>query len=103
MCGTGRPVLGRDATSRFPKRLEQGRMAELPTTVIVIDDDAAIRESVDSLLRSVGLQVKLLDSVDEFVKTGRPPGPSCLVLDVRLPGRSGLDFQSDLAAANIHL
>ena len=78
-------------------------MAELPSTVVVIDDDAAIREAVDSLLRSVGLQVKLLASVDEFLKAARPPGPACLVLDVRLPGRSGLDFQADLAAANIHL
>jgi FixJ family two-component response regulator len=78
-------------------------MAELPSTVVVIDDDAAIRQAVDSLLRSVGQNVKLLASVDEFLKTGRPPGPACLVLDVRLPGRSGLDFQADLAAANIHL
>jgi FixJ family two-component response regulator len=83
--------------------LEHGGMTELPSTVIVIDDDAAVREAVDSLLRSVGLQVKLLASVGEFLKTARPPGPACLVLDVRLPGRSGLDFQADLAAANIHL
>jgi|SRR5947209_5543433 len=78
-------------------------MAELPSTVIVIDDDPAVQEAIGSLLRSVGQQAKLLASVDEFMKTGRPPGPACLVLDVRLPGRSGLDFQRDLAAANIHL
>ena len=78
-------------------------MAELPPTVVVIDDDSAVREAIGSLLRSVGLQVKLLASVDEFMKTGRPQGPACLVLDVRLPGRSGLDFQRDLSAANIHL
>jgi len=78
-------------------------MAELPSTVVVIDDDSAVREAIGSLLRSVGRQVRLLASVDEFMKTGRPPGPACLVLDVRLPGRSGLDFQRDLAAANIHL
>jgi FixJ family two-component response regulator len=78
-------------------------MAELPSTVVVIDDDSAVREAIGSLLRSVGLQVRLLASVDEFMKTGRPPGPACLVLDVRLPGRSGLDFQRDLVAANIHL
>jgi FixJ family two-component response regulator len=78
-------------------------MAGLPPTVVVIDDDSAVREAIGSLLRSVDLQVKLLASVDEFMKTGRPHGPSCLVLDVRLPGRSGLDFQRDLAAANIHL
>jgi FixJ family two-component response regulator len=78
-------------------------MAELPSTVVVIDDDSAVREAIGSLLRSVGLQVRLLASVDEFMKTGRPQGPACLVLDVRLPGRSGLDFQRDLSAANIHL
>ena len=78
-------------------------MVEAPATVIVIDDDPGIRESVGSLLRSVGLQVNLLPSVDQFLKSGRPHGPACLVLDVRLPGRSGLDFQGDLAAANIVL
>lgn len=78
-------------------------MAEATSTVIIIDDDPAIRDSLDSLLRSLGLQVKLLGSVGEFLTTGRPAGPACLVLDVRLPGRSGLDFQHDLAAANIRL
>jgi FixJ family two-component response regulator len=78
-------------------------MAEVTSTVIVIDDDPAIRESIGSLLRSVGLQAKLLASVDEFLEVGRPAGPACVVLDVRLPGRSGLDFQRELATANIHL
>jgi len=72
-------------------------------TIIVVDDDPAIRESLQGLLRSVGLQVKALASVAEFLKEGRPEGPACLVLDVRLPGRSGLDFQRDLSAANVHL
>jgi FixJ family two-component response regulator len=78
-------------------------MAEPIPTVIVIDDDPAIRESIGGLLRSVGLQAKLFASVDEFLKAGRPDGPASLVLDVRLPGRSGLDFQRELAAANIQL
>jgi FixJ family two-component response regulator len=78
-------------------------MAEATSTVIVIDDDQAIREAIGSLLRSVGLQAKLLASVDEFLKTGRPAGPTCLVLDVRLPGRSGLDFQRELVAARLRL
>ena len=78
-------------------------MAEPTPTVIIIDDDPAIREAIGSLVRSVGLQARLLASVDEFLKTGRPDGPACLVLDVRLPGRSGLDFQRKLAAANLHL
>jgi FixJ family two-component response regulator len=78
-------------------------MTQASSTVVVIDDDPAIREQLDSLLRSVGLQVKLLASVGEFLAAGRPEGPACLVLDVRLPGRSGLDFQRDLVAANIHI
>jgi len=77
-------------------------MTDQPT-VIIVDDDPGIRESLESLLRSVGLQVKALASVPEFVKEGRPQGAACLVLDVRLPGRSGLDFQRELAVANIHV
>jgi len=76
-------------------------MAEATSTVI--DDDPAIRESIGSLVRSVGLQAKLLASVDEFLKAGRPGGPTCLVLDVRLPRRSGLDFQRELVAVNLHI
>ena len=72
-------------------------------TIIIVDDDPGIRESLEGLLRSVGLQVKALASVPEFVKEGRPAGPACLVLDIRLPGRSGLDFQRDLSTANIQV
>jgi FixJ family two-component response regulator len=72
-------------------------------TVIIVDDDPGIRESLGSLLRSVGLQVRLLASVPEFLNEGRTQGPTCLVLDVRLPGRSGLDFQRELSAANIQV
>jgi FixJ family two-component response regulator len=78
-------------------------MTQMDPTIIVIDDDPAIREALGSLLRSIGLQVRLLASVSEFLKTGRPLGPTCLVLDVRLPGRSGLDFQRELSEAEIHL
>ena len=78
-------------------------MTEAQQTVIVIDDDPAIRESLGSLVRSVGLQVRLHSSADEFVKAGRPAGSTCLVLDVRLPGKSGLDFQRELVAADIRL
>jgi FixJ family two-component response regulator len=78
-------------------------MSEAKPTVVVVDDDSAIRESLGSLLRSVGLEVKLLASVPEFLKSGHPDAPTCLVLDVRLPGRSGLDFQRELTAANIHV
>jgi len=72
-------------------------------TIIIVDDDPGIRESLEGLLRSVGLQVRALASVPEFVNEGRPEGPACLVLDVRLPGRSGLDFQRELSAANIQV
>jgi FixJ family two-component response regulator len=71
--------------------------------VFIVDDDPAIRQSLGSLLRSVGLEVKALASVPEFLNCPRPDGPTCLVLDVRLPGRSGLDLQRELSAANIQL
>ena len=77
-------------------------MTQTKPTVIVADDDPAMRDSLGSLLRSVGLQVQTLESVPEFLMLEPPTGPTCLVLDVRLPGRSGLDFQRELSAANIH-
>ena len=72
-------------------------------TVIVIDDDPAIREALGSLIRSVGFEAKLLASVGEFLKSGRPEGASCLVLDVRLPGQSGFDLQRELTEMRIQL
>jgi FixJ family two-component response regulator len=78
-------------------------MIEAEPTIVVIDDDPEVREALGSLLRSIGRQVKLSASVPEFLQTGRPAGPTCLVLDVRLHGRSGLDFQQELTAAGIHL
>lgn len=78
-------------------------MTEEPPIIIVIDDDPAVREALGSLLRSVGFNVKLLASLDEFPMPRRPAGACCLVLDVRLPGRSGLDFQRELSSANIQI
>jgi len=78
-------------------------MTEPQPSVVVIDDDPDIREALRTLLRSVGLQGRAFASVPEFLKSERPEGPTCLVLDVRLPGRSGLDFQRELSAANIDL
>ena len=72
-------------------------------TVVVIDDDPATRESLGRLLRSVDLKAQLWTSVDEFLASGRPNGPACLVLDVRLPGRSGLDYQRELTAAETRI
>lgn len=76
---------------------------ELEATVAVIDDDPDIRDALRGLLRSVGLGVELFGSVREFLATARPDCPGCLILDVRLPGRSGLDLQDELAKANVHL
>jgi two-component system OmpR family response regulator len=72
-------------------------------TVVVIDDDQHIRQALQGLLRSVDLRVELFGSVQEFLDSGRPDLPGCLVLDVWLPGRSGLDFHDDLIKANVHL
>ena len=67
-------------------------------TVFVVDDDASIRESLSSLFRSVGLRVELFSSAQAFLKHQRPDTPACLVLDVRLPGLSGLELQRELGA-----
>ncbi len=72
-------------------------------TVIIIDDDMGMRESISGLVRSVGFHAKTLASVDEFHRTGRPEGPCCLVLDVRLPGQSGLELQRELIAKHVDL
>ena len=75
-------------------------MREKPTVelvVFVIDDDEDVRTSLKSLFKSVGLYVELFGSADEFLESQRPDAPSCLVLDVRLPGISGLEFQTELA------
>ena len=76
---------------------------EAEATIAVIDDDPDIREALRGLLRSVGLRVELFASVQEFLGTVRPDLPGCLILDVRLPGRSGLDLQEELAKANMQL
>jgi FixJ family two-component response regulator len=73
------------------------------STVLVIDDDPDLRASVGRLLGSVGLGTQLFGSISDFLESDPPDGPTCLVLDVRLPGQSGLDFQRELAAANREL
>jgi len=78
-------------------------MPESGPTVLVVDDDPGFRNSVGLLLRSVGLEAKLFASAPEFLKSERPSGPVCLVLDVRLPGLSGLDFQRELAEADVQI
>ena len=71
--------------------------------VFVIDDDSSVRDAMSSLFRSVGHKVELFASPAEFLRARPTDGPSCLVLDVRLPGLSGLDFQADLDRAGIHI
>jgi FixJ family two-component response regulator len=71
--------------------------------VFIIDDDRAVREALQSLLRSVGLRVELFDSAAGFMESALPDAPSCIVLDIRLPRLSGLDFQAELAKAGLDL
>ena len=78
-------------------------MLDAKPTVLVIDDDAGLRDSVARLLRSLGLDAQLFASISDFLKSNPPDGPTCLVLDVRLPEQSGLDLQRELAAANREL
>jgi FixJ family two-component response regulator len=76
-------------------------MTPAPDTVFVVDDDQSVRESLGSLIRSVGLRVELFASAQEFLGRPRPDVPSCLILDVRLPGLSGLECQRQLFDAGV--
>jgi FixJ family two-component response regulator len=78
-------------------------MPDADATVLIIDDDPDLRASVGRLLRSLGIEVRLFASIADFLGSDPPDGPTCLVLDVRLPGQSGLDLQRELAAANREL
>src|SRR5258708_18083473 len=73
------------------------------SVVFVVDDDASMREAMGLLFRSVGLQAEVFASAAEFLRNKPADFPCCLVLDVRLPGLSGLDFQTELAKANIQI
>jgi FixJ family two-component response regulator len=70
-------------------------------TVFVIDDDTGIRTAIEGLLKSVGLRSESFERPHEFLRSARPDGPSCLVLDVKLPGVNGLEFQQELAKAGV--
>jgi RNA polymerase sigma factor (sigma-70 family) len=78
-------------------------MNEPSPIVFVVDDDPSVRRAIKRLIGSVGLQVELFGSAQEFLLGKRPNAPSCLVLDIRLPGMSGLDFQRELAEADIQI
>ena len=79
------------------------KQSEQPPIVVIVDDDDLVRDAVANLLRSIGLQTRVFASVSEFLQWKLPDSPTCLVLDVRLPGPSGLDLQSELTRANIHV
>ena len=85
----------------MPQKSTQSTAIE--SIVYVIDDDPSIREAIESLIRSVGMHVKTFASAQEFMATTRPDAPACLVLDVRMPGLSGLDLQRDLLNAGIRI
>jgi FixJ family two-component response regulator len=78
-------------------------MGDAGPSVLIIDDDAEFRESVGRLLRSVGVSTQQFSSVSDFLRASLPDGPTCLILDIRMPGRSGLELQRDLAAAKRQL
>jgi FixJ family two-component response regulator len=78
-------------------------MIDPAPTVFVVDDDSSLRRAIKRLVESVGLHVELFASAQEFLQAKRPDAASCLVLDIRLPGISGLDFQRELADSNIHI
>jgi FixJ family two-component response regulator len=80
-----------------------GPADEQKPVVFVIDDDLGVREGLITLFRSVGLQAKAFASATEFLQSKLPDAPSCMVLDVRLPGLSGLDFQTELARTSVHI
>ena len=78
-------------------------MRDADPSVSIVDDDPEFRDSVGRLLRSVGLHTRQFSSVSDFLNAGPADGPTCLVLDIRMPGASGLELQRDLAAANRHV
>jgi len=78
-------------------------MTEINSAVFVVDDDPSIRDAVQNLLRSVGLRAEAFGSAEEFLNTAKTDGPGCLVLDVRLPGVNGLDFQDQLNRAGVEM
>ena len=86
-----------------PRRAMKKEEPQSTPIVFVVDDDVSMRNALANLFRSVGLQSALFGSGSELLRSKLPEVPSCLVLDIRLPGISGLDFQAELAKANIHI
>ena len=78
-------------------------MTESEPMVFVVDDDPSVRTALNRLIRSMGMQVEVFKTANEFLSRQQYEGPSCLVLDIRMPGLSGLDLQEELVKANITL
>ena len=78
-------------------------MSEDQPTIFVIDDDVSVRDAIEGIVKSVGLRAQTFVSAQEFLQKSPPDGPNCLVLDVRLPGLSGLDFQRELKILNMRI
>jgi len=78
-------------------------MAEAEPIVFIVDDDLSVRRSTERLIRAAGLKVQTFTSAREFLRNPRPEGPACLVLDVRMPGLSGMDLQRELTQSGIHI
>jgi FixJ family two-component response regulator len=109
---TGAPVpapIAAFSETALLRRLRQGinramkEEAKSQPIVFVVDDDASVRNALANLFRSVDLRTQVFGSADEFLSSKPPDAASCLVLDIRLPGLSGLDFQIELAKANVHI
>ena len=96
----GLPDVQTKMLANFRDLFRVAAMSDATSTVLVIDDDPDLRASVGRLLRSLGINVLLFASISDFLKSDPPDCPTCLVLDIRLPDQSGLDFQRELAAAN---
>jgi FixJ family two-component response regulator len=101
--GDGERQRGRNVSVQLADRWPKGVMSETEGLVFVVDDDAPLRESLKNLIRSVGLRVEAFASAQEFLRTKRPDLAGCLVLDVRLPGLSGLDLQKRIAEAEMEI
>jgi FixJ family two-component response regulator len=107
-CGNSRPGEGQPMAvenKTMAKLTRVGTMTDVQQkpTVLIVDDDPDVREALQCLLRSVGLESRAMASLPKSGKLELPSGPTCLVLDVRLPERSGLDFQRELSAANVNV
>jgi len=95
--------LGYAARGHSSGSLMTGTEADAPPMVFVVDDDPAMRDALSELFASVNLNVEAFGSTREFLEYKRSDAPACLILDVRLPGLSGLDFQAELSKAGIHI